>query len=589
MDVGGWLRKLGLLEYEATFRENKIDDTVLPSLTAEDLKDLGVGLVGHRRKLLDAIAALRAEASSDAPPTDKASKDTAERRQVTVMFSDLVGSTALSSRLDPEDMRKVISAYQRCVADTARRLGGFVAKYMGDGVLLYFGYPAAHESDAERAIRVGLALIDAVARLSAPEPLQVRIGAATGLVVVGDLLGSGKGQDHDIVGETPNLAARLQGMAEPNTLVISEATRRLVGNLFELQDLGPKAVKGIAGPVRAFAVLRASSVESRFEAMHPGGVTELIGRDQELALLLERWRLARAGEGQGVMLVGEAGIGKSRILRALVDRLRGEPHIRLQYQCSPYHADSAFWPVTQQLAHAAGFEAGDTPERRLDRLEALLTQARKEAIADAPLIAMLMGIDGAMRYGPLALAPAALRSRTLQALVNQVLGLAARDPVVMVMEDAHWIDPTTLELMERVLDAVANAPVLVVLTSRPDNQPGLAARAQPAEPRWGGGDRRRARGREATGSDRGGDRVARRRRTAVRGGADQGGRRKRREQRAVDAVRHLDGQARPYARCEGNRAGRCLHWARVRFRATRRHLRSDQRRTGRRARPPWGG
>src|SRR6266513_1563975 len=279
MDLGGWLRSLGLGQYEAAFRENAIDDTVLPNLTAEDLKDLGVGIVGHRRKLLDAIAALRADASAKAPPpdalpaTDIAAKDTAERRQVTVMFSDLVGSTALSARMDPEDLREVISAYQKCVAETVRRFGGFVARYLGDGALIYFGYPQAHEDDAERAVRAGLALIDAVATIPAPEPLQVRVGAATGMVVVGDLVGSGEAQEHDIVGETPNLAARLQAIAEPNTVIIAEATRRLLGNLFELRDLGPKDLKGIAGPVKTFAVLRASSVESRFEAMHPGILT----------------------------------------------------------------------------------------------------------------------------------------------------------------------------------------------------------------------------------------------------------------------------------------------------------------------------
>src|SRR5215831_4272757 len=294
MDLGGWLRQLGLEHYEAAFRENKIDDTVLPSLTVEDLKDLGVGLVGDRRRLLNAIAALRGEAATPTPlsgaplETDKAAKDTAERRQVTVMFSDLVGSTALSARTDPEDLREVISAYQRCVAKTVRRFGGFVARYLGDGVLIYFGYPAAHEDDAERAVRAGLALIDAVAALPAPEPLQVRIGVATGMVVVGDLLGSGEAQEHDIVGETPNLAARLQGIAEPNTVVIAEATRRLIGSLFELRDLGPKDLKGIAGPVRAFAALRASSVESRFEAMHPGGLT---------ASSMRYWRRPRRPSG----------------------------------------------------------------------------------------------------------------------------------------------------------------------------------------------------------------------------------------------------------------------------------------------------
>src|SRR5215472_7861868 len=282
MDVGGWLRRLGLDQYEAVFRENKIDDTVLPSLTAEDLKELGVGFVGHRRKLLDAIAALRAEASapplSDAPlATDKAAEDTAERRQVTVMFSDLVGSTSLSARMDPEDLREVIAAYQKCVADTVQRFGGFVAKYMGDGVLVYFGYPQAHEDDAERAVRAGLELVAAVGALKTQAPLQTRVGIATGLVVVGDLIGSGASQEQAIVGETPNLAARLQGIAEPNRVVIAESTRKLVGNLFEVEDLGAQNLKGIAGRMRPWAALRPSSVESRFEALHAGGLTELVG------------------------------------------------------------------------------------------------------------------------------------------------------------------------------------------------------------------------------------------------------------------------------------------------------------------------
>jgi len=233
MDLGGWLRSLGLEQYEAAFRANAIDDTVLPSLTAEDLKDLGVGIVGHRRKLLDAIAALRADASAKAaPPYDLPAIDrTAERRQVTVMFSDLVGSTALSARMDPEDMREVISAYQKCVAETVRRFDGFVARYFGDGVLVYFGYPQAHEDDPERAVRAGLELISGVAGLKTHAPLLTRVGIATGLVVVGDLEESGEGRERGIVGETPNLAARLQTIAEPNTVVIAESTRRLLGNL----------------------------------------------------------------------------------------------------------------------------------------------------------------------------------------------------------------------------------------------------------------------------------------------------------------------------------------------------------------------
>src|SRR6202521_632400 len=300
MDLRGWLRSLGLDRYEDAFRENEIDETVLPSLTAEDLKDLGVGIVGHRRKLLDAIAALRTDATSKDPSGDTVSsppsatpEDCAERRQVTVMFSDLVGSTALSARMDPEDLRDVISAYQKCVAETVRRFDGFVAKYMGDGVFVYFGYPQAHEDDAERAVRAGLELVVAVSDLNTHAALQTRVGIATGLVVVGDLIGSGASQEQAIVGETPNLSARLQGIAEPNNVVIADATRRLVGNLFELEDLGAQNLKGIEGPVRAWAALRPSSVESRFDALHAGALTELVGREEELELLLRRWSKAK--------------------------------------------------------------------------------------------------------------------------------------------------------------------------------------------------------------------------------------------------------------------------------------------------------
>jgi class 3 adenylate cyclase len=306
MDVVVWLRSLGLGKYEAVFRENEIDETVLPNLTAEDFKELGITALGHRRKLLDAIAALRSDVSGKTPSAGRSDRvestsssrpeDRAERRQVTVMFSDLVGSTALSGRMDPEDLREVISAYQKCVAETVRRFGGFVAKYMGDGVLVYFGYPQAHEDDAERAVRAGLDLITAVSALKAPVSLQTRVGIATGLVVVGDLLGSGEAQERSIVGETPNLAARLQGIAEPNIVVIADATRKLLGNLFELDDLGSRDLKGITGPVRAWAALRASSVASRFEAQHETKLTPLVGRDEELELLLRRWRQAVGGK-----------------------------------------------------------------------------------------------------------------------------------------------------------------------------------------------------------------------------------------------------------------------------------------------------
>ena len=318
-----WLQKLGLGQYAQCFAENDIAFAILPHLTDQDLRELGVKSLGHRRQLLLAIAEISSVPKGTAePPSASAAAivphDTAERRQVTVMFSDLVGSTALSARMDPEDLREVISAYQKCVAETVGRFGGFVAKYMGDGVLIYFGYPQAHEDDAERAVRAGLELVAAVGDLKTHAALQTRIGIATGLVVVGDLIGSGDSQEQAIVGETPNLAARLQGVAEPNTVVIAESTRRLLGNLFDLQDLGVQELKGTGGPVNAWATLRPASVESRFEAMHASGLTELVGREEELELLLRRWSKAKTGEGHVVLLSGEAGIGKSRLTAALL-------------------------------------------------------------------------------------------------------------------------------------------------------------------------------------------------------------------------------------------------------------------------------
>ncbi len=309
-EIANWLEKLGMSEYAQRFAENGISVAALGHLTDQDLKDMGV-LLGHRRIMLAAIQ----ELASDSSATTKTAAtgdigkapDTAERRQVTVMFSDLVGSTALSARMDPEDLREVISAYQKCVAETVQRFGGFVAKYMGDGVLVYFGYPQAHEDDAERAVRAGLELIAAVGALKAPVTLQMRVGIATGMVVVGDLIGSGEAQERGIVGETPNLAARLQSIAEPDAVVIAESTRKLLGNLFELEDLGAQDVKGIAEPVRAWAALRASSMPSRFEALHATGLTALVGREEELELLLRRWSKAKIGEGQVVLLSGEAG------------------------------------------------------------------------------------------------------------------------------------------------------------------------------------------------------------------------------------------------------------------------------------------
>ncbi len=442
MDLGGWLRSLGLGQYEATFRANELDTDVLPELTEIDLEKLGVPL-GHRKRLLRAIAGLGA-AEKLAPTSGSApvrpDTDTAERRQVTVMFSDLVGSTALSARMDPEDLREVISAYQKCVAETVRHLGGFVAKYLGDGVLVYFGYPQAHEDDAERAVRAGLELVGAVSALKPNAPLQTRVGIATGLVVVGDLIGSGEAQERGIVGETPNLAARLQGIAEPNNVVIAGGTRRLLGNLFELQDLGAKDLKGIAGPVRAFAALRPSAVESRFEALHGTGLTALVGREEELELLLRRWSRAKTGEGQVVLLSGEAGIGKSRLTAALLERLASEPHTRLRYFCSPQHTDSAFYPIIGQMERAAGLAHDDTPQAKLDKLDALLAQTATSP-QDAALFAEMLSLPNDGRYPTLDLAPEQRRQRTLEALTAQLAGLAKQQPVLMIVEDAHWIDP----------------------------------------------------------------------------------------------------------------------------------------------------
>jgi class 3 adenylate cyclase len=492
MDVVVWLRGLGLGKYEAAFRENEIDEAVLPNLTAEDLKDLGVGIVGHRRKLLEAIAALRADTTRRAPSADAASpsaapsvpaEDRAERRQVTVMFSDLVGSTALSGRMDPEDLRELISAYQKCVAETVQRFGGFVAKYMGDGVLVYFGYPQAHEDDAERAVRAGLQLVPAVGDLKTTRaPLQTRVGIATGLVVVGDLVGSGDAQERGIVGETPNVAARLQAIAEPNMVVIADSTRRLLGNLFELEDLGARDIKGTAGPVRAWTALRPSGVESRFEALHASGLTELVGRE-ELELLLRRWTRAKSSEGQVVLLSGEAGIGKSRLTAALMERLEGEPHTRLRYFCSPQHTDSALYPFIGQMERAAGLAHGDTAQVKLDKLGALLAQT-STSIQDMSLFADMLSLSSdargllqlrlqrkAGRYPALDMTSEQRRQKTFDALGSQMEALSRSNPVLMIFEDAHWADPTSLEVVSRIVDRLRNLRVLFIATFRPEFDP----------------------------------------------------------------------------------------------------------------------
>ena len=474
MDVAEWLRGLGLEHYTPAFRDNDIDGEVLRGLTADDLRELGVASIGHRRRLLDAIARLvDGQPSVEASPAPSAAavSSEAERRQLTVMFCDLVGSTALSTRLDPEDLREIIAAYHRAVTEVVRGFDGFVAKYMGDGVLAYFGYPRAHEDDAERAIRTGLGVVDTVGRLDGKSVvLQARIGIATGLVVVGDLIGEGSAQEQSVVGETPNLAARLQGLAEPNAVVIAAGTRRLVGDLFEYRDLGTVDVKGIDVPVPAWQVLRPSGVESRFEALHGSLLTPLVGRDEEIDLLLRRWARAKAGDGQVVLISGEPGIGKSRITAALLERLQGEPHIHLRHFCSPYYQDSALFPFIDQLGRAAGFVREDTPLAKLEKLESLLTRAVPPP-EDIALLADLLSLPASERRPIPNLSPPQKKQRTLAALLRQLEGLARQQPVVMIFEDAHWIDPTSRELLDLIIEHLRTVPVLLLVTFRPEFQP----------------------------------------------------------------------------------------------------------------------
>jgi class 3 adenylate cyclase/predicted ATPase len=472
--IADWLKKLGMSEYAERFAENDIDMAVLSDLTDQHLKDLGVSL-GHRLKMLRAIRDLGGDSIAVAAPsapvaTEPTRRDEAERRQLTVMFCDLVGSTALSARLDPEDLRSVIGAYHKCVAETVGRFDGFVAKYMGDGVLVYFGYPQAHEEDGERAVHAALAVIDAIGRLDLSERLQVRLGVASGLVVVGDLIGEGAAQERGVVGETPNLAARLQDLAPPDSVVIAESTRRLLGDLFEYRDLGLVVVKGFGRPVSAWQVLQESAVVSRFEALRGETLTPFIGREEEIDLLLRRWRRAMVGEGQVVMLGGEAGIGKSRLVGALRERLGSEGHARLRYFCSPHHQDSALHPFIAQLERAAGFAREDAAATKLDKLEALFAAATPP-LEDLALVADLLSLPAEPRYPPLGLTPQARKEKTFAALLRQLEALARRQPVLVIFEDLHWIDPSSRELLDRTIDRAASLPVFIVATHRAEFMP----------------------------------------------------------------------------------------------------------------------
>jgi class 3 adenylate cyclase/tetratricopeptide (TPR) repeat protein len=474
-DIRDWLRRNKFEQYADTFEANDIDLDILPELSEGDLEQLGLSL-GNRRRLLKAIAERSAEISQPKPADESGSGD-AERRQVTVLFSDMVGSTALSAQIDPELLGGVIRRYQDAAAGAIGRYGGFVAKFMGDGVLAYFGFPRAFEDAAERAVRAAIGILAEVGDIELPDQsrVQARIGIATGLVVVGEIIGTGVAQERTIVGETPNLAARLQALAGPDTILVSETTQNLLRGMFELEHTGGHELKGFAGPVPAWRVRCEASVESRFAAIRDGRNLPLIGRAHEMGLIRERWQLARRGEGQIVTVIGEAGIGKSRSIEALQEALVDEPHARINLQCSPHHSDSALYPVIQYLGRAARFAATDTPEVRIEKLSGLFAQRAASDPAAILLLAELLSIPH-VESSPQT--PSKRKASTLSLIVDEFLRMGENDPVLIVLEDAHWIDATTLEMMTRLTDSIGRARTLAVVTARPDFAPPWLARPQ---------------------------------------------------------------------------------------------------------------
>jgi class 3 adenylate cyclase/tetratricopeptide (TPR) repeat protein len=472
MDIGAWLRGLGLGQYESAFRDSEIEADVLSELTETDLEKLGLPL-GPRKRILKAISNLgdpdkTSGVAGIAPPVP--ARDAVERRQLTVMFCDLVGSTAISARLDPEDLSSVIGAFQKACVSAVTAFGGSVAKYMGDGALVYFGYPEAHEDDAERAVRAGLALLDTITAMRLPLPVrpQVRVGIATGLVVVGELIGEGGAQERVAVGETLNLAARIQAAASPDSVVVAELTCRLAGVAFEYEDLGSHELKGIPDATRLWRVTGESGTRGRFDSRTAKGLTPLVGRAEEIGLLLRRWDYAKEGDGQLVLLSAPAGFGKSRLTQSFREHLGDSPITCLQYFGSPFHVNSPFLPFIRQLERAAGIVRTETAAQKLDKLESILEGSAESRIEDVSLMAALLSIPFGDRYPRLQITELVQKQRTMELLEEQLVLLSRRNPVLVVFEDAHWIDPSSLELMNSAIRRVASLPVMIVVTHRPE-------------------------------------------------------------------------------------------------------------------------
>ena len=484
-DIAEWLGRHGLGQYAQTFAENHIDYSVLPDLTEDDLEKLGISL-GHRKKLLRAIDAVWGTrqardttkvARTGAEATSPVQHREAEFRQITVMFCDLVGSTQLSEKLDPEDLQKIIDSYRRECSTAIRRYGGEVARYLGDGVLAFFGWPYAHEDDAPRAVHAALEIVSVVTKISESVTLACRVGVCSGPVVVGEIRNSTASWSMDAVGETPNIAARLQTLAEPDTVLISESTRRLVSATFDLQGLGPQALKGITEPVRAYRVLAAKSAGSRFEAAHAGTLTPLVGRSSELRLLLDRWEKVKEGDGQVILLSGIPGVGKSRLLHELKSHVEEEPHILLHHQCSPYHNQSAFHPVIEQIEQAAHLIAREADADKITKLQAYLPRSTNSSIEPLLLIANLLSISTENQQHLSELTPQQIKNRTISTLVEMLLAFSVQRPTLCIFEDAHWLDASTLELLELMISRIAHARVLLIVSSRPEFRPTWLAHA----------------------------------------------------------------------------------------------------------------